>query len=63
MATGKKSKNSAQRVSATTESLVVDAIDASFPIVGIGASAGGLAAFEAFFSGMPLDAEPGAKFL
>lgn len=28
---------------------------ASFPIVGIGASAGGLAAFEAFFSGMPKD--------
>jgi two-component system CheB/CheR fusion protein len=26
-----------------------------FPIVGIGASAGGLAAFEAFFSGMPAD--------
>jgi hypothetical protein len=26
---------------------------AVFPIVGIGASAGGLAAFEAFFSGMP----------
>lgn len=26
----------------------------SFPIVGIGASAGGLAAFEAFFSGMPV---------
>lgn len=25
----------------------------SFPIVGIGASAGGLAAFEAFFAGMP----------
>ena len=25
-----------------------------FPLVGIGASAGGLAAFEAFFSGMPL---------
>ena len=63
MATGKKSKNSAQRVSVTTESLVVDAIDASFPIVGIGASAGGLAAFEAFFSGMPLDAEPGMAFV
>ncbi|MEI7847489.1 MAG: hypothetical protein WCK35_16935, partial [Chloroflexota bacterium] len=31
----------------------------SFPIVGIGASAGGLAAFEAFFSGMPTDVEPG----
>jgi two-component system CheB/CheR fusion protein len=28
-----------------------------FPIVGIGASAGGLAAFEAFFSGMPADTE------
>lgn len=27
--------------------------DNSFPIVGIGASAGGLAAFEAFFSGIP----------
>jgi two-component system CheB/CheR fusion protein len=29
------------------------ATSASFPIVGIGASAGGLAAFEAFFAGMP----------
>lgn len=27
----------------------------TFPIVGIGASAGGLAAFEAFFSSMPLE--------
>ena len=35
----------------------------SFPIVGIGASAGGLAAFEAFFSGMPKDAEPGMAFV
>jgi len=34
-----------------------------FPIVGIGASAGGLAAFAAFFSGMPLDAEPGMAFV
>jgi len=38
-----------------------DASDASFPIVGIGASAGGLAAFEAFFSGMPSD--PGMAFV
>ena len=30
-----------------------------FPIVGIGASAGGLTAIEAFFSGMPTDADPG----
>jgi two-component system, chemotaxis family, CheB/CheR fusion protein len=34
-----------------------------FPIVGIGASAGGLAAFEAFFSAMPADAEPGMAFV
>ena len=30
-----------------------------FPIVGIGASAGGLAAFEAFFSAMPAGTESG----
>jgi len=36
---------------------------ASFPIVGIGASAGGLAAFEAFFSGMPADIDPGMAFV
>ncbi|MEO8026120.1 MAG: chemotaxis protein CheB, partial [Bryobacteraceae bacterium] len=35
---------------------------AGFPIVGIGASAGGLAAFEAFFSGMP-DSDPGMAFV
>ena len=32
-------------------------------IVGIGASAGGLAAFEAFFSAMPADASPGMAFV
>ena len=36
---------------------------ARFPIVGIGASAGGLAAFEAFFSGMPADVDPGMAFV
>lgn len=36
---------------------------AGFPIVGIGASAGGLAAFEAFFSGMPAGADPGMAFV
>ena len=36
---------------------------AVFPIVGVGASAGGLAAFEAFFSGMPVDADPGMAFV
>ncbi len=34
-----------------------------FPIVGIGASAGGLAAFESFFSGMPTDADPDMAFV
>ncbi len=37
--------------------------DAGFPIVGIGASAGGLAAFEAFFSAMPSGEEPGMAFV
>lgn len=36
---------------------------ARFPIVGIGASSGGLAAFEAFFSGMPDDVEPDMAFV
>lgn len=35
----------------------------NFPIVGIGASAGGLAAFEAFFSGMPAEGDPGMAFV
>ena len=34
-----------------------------FPIIGIGASAGGLAAFGTFFSAMPTDAEPGMAFV
>ena len=34
-----------------------------FPVVGIGASAGGLAAFEAFFSAMPTDTESGMAFV
>jgi two-component system CheB/CheR fusion protein len=38
-------------------------VKAHFPIVGIGASAGGLAAFEAFFSGMPADKDPGMAFV
>ncbi len=35
----------------------------NFPIVGIGASAGGLTAFEAFFSGMPSDKDPNMAFV
>jgi two-component system, chemotaxis family, CheB/CheR fusion protein len=37
--------------------------DKGLPIVGIGASAGGLAAFEAFLSAMPADAETGMAFV
>ena len=39
------------------------AASAGFPIVGLGASAGGLAAFEAFFAGMPADTDPGMAFV
>ncbi|PKM68637.1 MAG: chemotaxis protein CheR [Firmicutes bacterium HGW-Firmicutes-2] len=35
----------------------------NFSVVGIGASAGGLAAFEAFFTGMPKDVEPNMTFV
>jgi len=38
-------------------------VPAGFPVVGIGASAGGLAAFEQFFSGMPPDTDPGMAFV
>jgi two-component system, chemotaxis family, CheB/CheR fusion protein len=38
-------------------------IPAGFPVVGIGASAGGLAAFEAFFFGMPPDTDPDMAFV
>ncbi len=37
--------------------------DNIFPIVGIGASAGGLAAFEVFFSAIPVDVEPDMAFV
>lgn len=35
----------------------------SFPIVAIGASAGGLAAFESFFAGMPANVQPNMAFV
>jgi two-component system, chemotaxis family, CheB/CheR fusion protein len=48
----------------TGEAATSPAIGApQFPIVGIGASAGGLAAFEAFFSTMPADSDPGMAFV
>ena len=56
MATRKKTVKKTDQAEITTE-------HAHFPIVGIGASAGGLAAFEAFFSGMPADKDPGMAFV
>jgi len=38
-------------------------LEPPFPVVGIGASAGGLSAFEAFFSGLPDDADSGMAFV
>ncbi len=48
-----KKKAAARTVTAPVVRETVAATDAAFPIVGIGASAGGLAAFEAFFSALP----------
>jgi two-component system CheB/CheR fusion protein len=50
-------------VEITPDIPVAGSFSKSFPIVGIGASAGGLAAFEAFFSGMPVDTDPGMAFV
>ena len=47
----------------STDSKPGDSPGARFPVVGIGASAGGLAAFEAFFSGMPAETDPGMAFV
>ncbi|MEY3447346.1 MAG: hypothetical protein RIR45_2101 [Pseudomonadota bacterium] len=57
----------AKPVSASGKSKVVEGktgeASIAFPVVGIGASAGGLAAFEAFFGGMPIDKNPGMAFV
>jgi two-component system CheB/CheR fusion protein len=42
---------------------VISNVKEDFPIIGIGASAGGLGAFEAFFSGMPKDRDPNMAFV
>ncbi|MDI1267548.1 MAG: chemotaxis protein CheB [Polaromonas sp.] len=69
MTEGKEHKSKGQTESAPVDAEGSDAQNTSgtgftsFPIVGIGASAGGLAAFEAFFSGMPPDADPGMAFV
>jgi len=47
----------------STLALEGSGLSAPFPVVGIGASAGGLAAFETFFSAMPADVDPGMAFI
>ncbi len=63
MAPRKTSKTATTRDTATAAPLGAEHPSVPFPIVGIGASAGGLAAFEAFFSGMPADTDPGMAFV
>ena len=53
----------AQEIAAAEEQEPAKRPASGFPIVGIGASAGGLAAFEAFFSGMPADKNPDMAFV
>ena len=54
---------SGERASPGTVENAVEESGLGFPIVGIGASAGGLAAFEGFFSTMPSDPNPGMAFV
>jgi len=64
-----RKRSKAKEAEATLDSSAIEAQEtagkdaASFPIVGIGASAGGLAAFEAFFSAMPADKDTGMAFV
>lgn len=56
-----KSSEKTQRT-ASRKKAIADS-EGRFPIVGIGASAGGLTAFETFFSSMPADINPGMAFV
>ena len=60
--TGQELKRDAPSEKVAPENLPTDTAG-TFPIVGIGASAGGLAAFEAFFSGMPAQTDPNMAFV
>jgi two-component system CheB/CheR fusion protein len=52
-----------EQVAAPTGATAKSEQGIDFPIVGIGASAGGLAAFEAFFANMPAATESGMAFV
>ena len=69
MARTKKAATKPQRAATPTEPVAADPAEPQtqqperLPVVGIGASAGGLEAIEAFFSGMPIDVDPGMAFV
>ena len=63
MSTGKHGETEPENPLEVVAEPISEHGDQSFPVVGIGASAGGLAAFEAFFSGMPTNADPGMAFV
>lgn len=52
-----------QLESAPAAETPVPPVDHCFPIVGIGASAGGLAVFDAFLSAIPTHSETGMAFV
>ncbi len=58
-----KSASNDKDASTQHETAVEQGTSAGFPIVGVGASAGGLAAFEAFLSAMPADVDTGMAFV
>ena len=61
--TGNKEENENPKPKKRTSAKTDEPLGQDFPIIGIGASAGGLAAFEAFFSGLPADNAPGMAFV
>ncbi len=56
-------QNTASEEDHGTQSPQDEQRSSNVPIVGIGASAGGLAAFESFFAGMPVDSDPDMAFV
>ena len=63
MVTKRNSKTKAAPTPVAAQPPETGAVGTGFPVVGIGASAGGLAALEVFFSNMPADTDPGMAFV
>jgi two-component system CheB/CheR fusion protein len=61
--TSRAKRTTRSRSAAQTPPARKKEIDPGFPIVGIGASAGGLEAFEQFFTNMPTDVDTGMAFV